>query len=182
MPRSDEDLLIAIKGGDQQALRELFDRHARWLTLRLRRRCGDDGLVDETVVDTFERVWRKADTHRGEGDVGAWLWRIALHRLIDRRRKSVPQPLPRRSVAGIVHRTASSPVDDDVADRVALALEHTDVGTLLEQLAPELRMVLQATVLDGLTVRETADLLGIAPGTVKSRAHRARQRLREEMS
>ena len=52
----------------------------------------------------------------------------------------------------------------------------------LNRLAPELQAVLQATVLDGLSTREAAMLLGIPPGTVKTRARRARARLRQELA
>ena len=52
----------------------------------------------------------------------------------------------------------------------------------LNRLAPELQAVLQATVLDGLSTREAAALLGIPAGTVKTRAMRARARLREELA
>jgi RNA polymerase sigma-70 factor (ECF subfamily) len=57
-----------------------------------------------------------------------------------------------------------------------------EVGAALSQLAPELREVLRAMVLDGLTVRETSVLLGLPEGTVKSRARRARSALREALS
>ena len=56
------------------------------------------------------------------------------------------------------------------------------MGDALRTLAPELRQVLQAMVLDGLTVRETAVLLGLPEGTVKTRARRARIALREALS
>jgi RNA polymerase sigma-70 factor (ECF subfamily) len=54
--------------------------------------------------------------------------------------------------------------------------------TALQRLAPELRDVLQAMVLDGLTVRETSVLLGVPEGTVKTRARRARIAIREALS
>jgi RNA polymerase sigma-70 factor (ECF subfamily) len=57
-----------------------------------------------------------------------------------------------------------------------------EVGDALRQLAPELRQVLQAMVLDGLTVRETSVLFGVPEGTVKTRARRARIALREALS
>ena len=72
--RSDQDLLQAIADGDRTALAVLYERRAAWLVLRLSQRCDDAGLVDETVQDTFVRAWRRADTWRGDGDVGAWLW------------------------------------------------------------------------------------------------------------
>ena len=57
-----------------------------------------------------------------------------------------------------------------------------ELGEALRRLSPELREVLQAMVLDGLTVRETAVLLGVPEGTVKTRARRARIALREALS
>ena len=60
-------------------------------------------------------------------------------------------------------------------------VEHTDVGTALDRLSPELRAVVQATVLDGLSTREAAAFLGIPAGTVKSRMNRARHELREAL-
>lgn len=175
MEPDDRELLAAIDGGDVQALRVLFERHAAWLVLRLSRRCDDRGLVDETVQDTFERVWRHAGRFRGEGDVGAWIWGIAIRRLIDRLRR---------------HRPVPTDLVDQQADRVMLAaedevlqrIEHGDAGAALARLSPELRAVMRACALDGLTTREAAELLGIPAGTVKSRMHRARIELREALT
>ena len=61
-----------------------------------------------------------------------------------------------------------------------LGIEHGDLAGALNRLSPELRAVVQATVLDGLTTSESAVLLGIPPGTVKTRMMRARAQLREE--
>ena len=57
-PRSDGDLLTAVTDRDREALRELYDRHAPWLRARLTRRCGDGGVVEEVLQDTFLAVWR----------------------------------------------------------------------------------------------------------------------------
>ena len=68
------------------------------------------------------------------------------------------------------------------AEEAALpGVEHSDVGTALQRLSTELLAVVQATVLDGLTTREAAALLGIPSGTVKSRMSRARLELREAL-
>ena len=61
---------------------------------------------------------------------------------------------------------------------VLRSTEHGDLAGALRRLSPELRAVVQATVLDGLTTREAADLLGIPAGTVKTRMMRARIELR----
>ena len=63
-----------------------------------------------------------------------------------------------------------------------LDVAHGDVGGALNRLSPELRAVVQATVLDGLTTREAGQLLGIPAGTVKTRMMRARIQLREELA
>jgi RNA polymerase sigma-70 factor (ECF subfamily) len=65
---------------------------------------------------------------------------------------------------------------------VLAGLEYGDVGTALDRISPELREVLRATVVDGLTTRETARLLGIPEGTVKTRARRARAELRAALA
>ncbi len=62
-----------------------------------------------------------------------------------------------------------------------LQVEHSDVGQALQKLSPELLAVVQATVIDGLSTREAAALLGIPSGTVKSRMSRARLELREAL-
>jgi RNA polymerase sigma-70 factor (ECF subfamily) len=61
---------------------------------------------------------------------------------------------------------------------VLTRIENSDVGAAFQRLSPELRAVVQATVLDGLSTREAARLLGIPSGTVKSRMSRARAELR----
>jgi len=172
---TDEELLGRIAEGDRAALRLLFDRHADWLTLRLARRCGDPGLVDEAVSDTFLAAWRSARRYRGRGAVGAWLWGIAVRRLVDRIRR---QPRGEQLVADVLVRSTAPSAED----AVLLGVEHGDLGGALRRLSPELRTVVQATLLDGLTMREAGRLLGLPTGTVKSRLRRARQQLREELA
>ena len=72
--------------------------------------------------------------------------------------------------------------DESAEEQVLLAIEYSDIGSALARISPELQVVLQATVLDGLTTREAAHLLGIPQGTVKTRLARARVRMREELT
>jgi RNA polymerase sigma-70 factor (ECF subfamily) len=71
---------------------------------------------------------------------------------------------------------------ESAEDRVLLGVEHGDLAGALHALSPELRAVVQATVLDGLTTREAARLLGLPAGTVKTRMMRARRALRKELA
>jgi RNA polymerase sigma-70 factor (ECF subfamily) len=168
--RTDAELMAAVAGGEQAALRVLYDRHAPWLLARLRRRCADDGIVAEAVQDTFTAVWKGARRWTGAGDVGAWIWGIGIRQLIGGLRKAGRAPVPTAGHDDAVLVSAE--------DAVLVGVEHGDLAGALGRLSPELRAVVQATVLDGLTTREAGRLLGIPAGTVKTRMMRARAELR----
>jgi RNA polymerase sigma-70 factor, ECF subfamily len=168
---SDEALLASVGEGDRGALRELYERHAPWLTLRLSRRFADPGIVEEVVQDTFVAVWRSARRYRGQGEVAAWIWGIGIRRLIDRLR-------PRRAFS---FAPAQRDAEPSAEEEALLGIEYGDLAGALSRLSPELRAVLEATILDGLTAREAGRRLGIPAGTVKTRLMRARQQLREEL-
>lgn len=169
---SDEELLGAIGVADQRALAALHGRHAPWLTARLMHRCGDAEVVDQALQDTFVAVWRKPGAYRGTGEVAAWLWGIAVRRLVDQLRRR----------PSLTYLPSSEPVVVSAEDEVLVGLYGGDLAGALDQLSPELLSVVHATILDGLSTREAAKLLGIPTGTVKSRASRARIQLREALT
>ena len=169
---SDVDLLAAIGDGDGAALRALYDRHAPWLIVRLSRRCADPSIVEEVVQDTFLAVWKGARRYAGSGEVAAWIWGIGIRRFVDRLRRQRTSTL----LAGL------RGTEPSAEDRVLLGIEHGDLAGAIEHLSPELRAVVRATILDGLTAREAGHLLGIPSGTVKTRLMRARRELREALA
>ncbi|BCM68323.1 MULTISPECIES: RNA polymerase sigma factor [Streptomyces] len=176
--RSDGELLRAIAADrDRHAFEQLYRRYAPWLTARLRGRCADAGIVDDVVQETFLAVWRGTARYREDGEVAGWLWRIGSRRLVDALRGDGARGRLRQALARLRHREEAS-----AEDRVLAGVEHGDLAGALVRLSPELRAVLQATVVDGLTTREAAVLLGIPPGTVKTRAMRARRQLREALA
>jgi RNA polymerase sigma-70 factor, ECF subfamily len=174
----EEELVRRTARGDRAAFDELYRRTAPWLAVRLRRRCADDDIVADVMQETYLAVWRAAGAFAGAavgGSAVGWLWTIAARRLVDafRRRARHAEPPPAAAQPDRV------PAAEDEALHATLGDE---VGDALRRLAPELRQVLQAMVLDGLTVRETSVLLGVPEGTVKTRARRARLALREALS
>ena len=148
-PPSDATLLVGVAEQDIGAFRTLYERHAGWLSLRLARRCNDAELVADAVQDTFVVIWQKPRSFRGDGDVAAWLWGIAIRRLISRLRK-------RSDVAAAFGSSDTVPAAED---EVLLSVEYGDMGAALARLSPEMRAVIQAVVLDGLSAREAAQLL-----------------------
>jgi RNA polymerase sigma-70 factor (ECF subfamily) len=175
----DPQLLRAVADGDRRAFELLYRRHAPWLRQRLAYRCAQAGLVDDVVQEAFLAVWRGAAGFREveRGDVGGWLWRIASRRLVDALRRDTG----RQRLAQVLARYRL-PAEPSAEDRVLVNVEHGELAGSLARLSPELRAVLQATVVDGLSTREAAVLLGIPVGTVKTRAMRARRQLREELA
>ncbi|MEV7679433.1 RNA polymerase sigma factor [Streptomyces sp. NPDC088341] len=178
---NEEGLVRLVAKGDRAAFEELYRRTAPWLTVRLRRRCADEQIVAEVMQETYLAVWRAADAFAGAavgGTAVGWLWTIAARRLVDAfRRRAHHARLPDAMAAGTA-RTVAPAAEDEV---LAAAVDG-EVGDALRRLAPELSDVLRAMVLDGLTVRETAVLLGLPEGTVKTRARRARRAMREALS
>jgi len=169
--RSDAELVTAVADGDRGALRELHDRHVPWITARLTRRTADRDAVAEAVQDTFVAVWKSAGRWDGRGEPAAWMWGIAIRRLIGVLRT-------RQRWARVRRPTDQPEIVVAAEEQVLHGVEHGDLAGALLRLSPELRAVVQATVLDGLSTREAARLLGIPQGTVKTRMMRARAELR----
>jgi RNA polymerase sigma-70 factor (ECF subfamily) len=176
----DRALVARIARGDRSALEQLFRRHAVWLTTRLEYRCGDPDLADIALQDTFIAVWRSAGKYRGRGTVAAWLWGIAIRRLIDQLRRRRPVPMAAETIGALHHRQdgAVTGFEDKLTQRAAFS----ELGPALHNLDPDLQAVLIATAIDGLTTKEAAHLLGVPQGTVKTRLMRARKILQEALS
>ncbi len=112
--------------------------------MRLTRRCNDDSVVADVLQDTFVAVWRGAGSYRGEAEVAGWLWGVAV----------TQARLAGCGVEGAEPRCRSSDVRDgleaSVEEQVLEGVEYGDLGSALSGLSPEMRAVVQATVLDGL--------------------------------
>ncbi|GAA2331501.1 RNA polymerase sigma factor [Streptomyces kunmingensis] len=167
-----------IARGDRVAFDALYRRTSPWMAVRLRRRCADDDVVADVLQETYLAVWRAAGSYAGSvtgGSAVGWLWTIAANRLVDALRKRARHE--RVPTIPLVATTAPAAEDEVLANRVDQDLEQA-----LLRLPVELRQVLQAMVLDGLSVRQTSVLLSMPEGTVKTRARRARIALREALS
>jgi len=171
----DDDLVARVAAGDDTALRELFGRHAPWLAARLRA-VLPAADVEDVLQETFLAAWRGARGYRPQGACGGWLWGIARRQaaLLLRRRGSADQPawtmLPDDLAAG--------PGAPDPAEAaLARAGLEEAVAALGPAGSPE-REVWRLMYEQDRPVAEVAELLGVPPGTVKSRAHRARRLLR----
>jgi RNA polymerase sigma-70 factor, ECF subfamily len=168
----DAELIAAVGRGDDTALRELFGRHAPWLASRLRSVLSAAD-VEDVLQETFLAVWRGARGYRPDGPVGGWIWGIARRQAALFLRRRGPAELVLPAVIAADGRHPSDPAD--------AALSRAALTGAMAALGPEDspdRRVWQLMYVEDRPVAEVAGLLGIPEGTVKSRAHRARRRLR----
>jgi RNA polymerase sigma-70 factor, ECF subfamily len=165
--RSDAELLAAHVAGDRYAFGELFRRHQRQLhrLARLTTRTPED--AEDALQDAMLSAHRGARSFRHDAAVGSWLHRIVVNSCLDRLRRAKAHP--------------TSPLEDiyPVADRTAQVETAIVVHRALMRLPVEQRAAVVAVDMQGYSVADTAALLGVAEGTVKSRCSRARVRLAE---
>jgi RNA polymerase sigma-70 factor, ECF subfamily len=158
-----------------QSVRALHDIYAGPLYVFAYRRIGDTQAAEEIVQDTLVRAWRSADRYdASRGSVAAWLFTIARNLVIDHERRRDHQP-------DTVALPAMVPEPSGEIDRM---LETWQVADALAGLSNTHREVILACHYRGHTIAETAALLGVPDGTVKSRLYYGLRALRlrlEEM-
>lgn len=167
----DAGLMRAHAQGDPDAFGELVRRHRDRLWAVALRTLGDREEAADAVQDALVSAFRSAEKFRGESAVTTWLHRIVVNACLDRarRRQARPTvPLPEVETGSVALRSAVPPPDSDTALTVRAALEH---------LPAEQRVPLVLLDMQGYSVAEIAQMLGVAEGTVKSRCARGRARL-----
>jgi RNA polymerase sigma-70 factor (ECF subfamily) len=165
----DDELIASLAGGDDMALRRLFDRHAPWLAARLRKALPPDD-VEDVLQETFLAVWENAGTYQPRGTPAAWLWAIARNQAALLLRKRGPATQALLDEGGPVSdpaEAAATRTDLDVAAAAALGPPG----------CPD-REVWRLMYEEDRPVAEVAELMGVPEGTVKSRVHRVRRLLR----
>ena len=174
----DRALLMRHAAGDRDAFAELVQRHRDRLWRVALRTLGDADDAADAVQDALLSAYRSAASFRGDSAVTTWLHRIAVNACLDLARKRANRPtVPLVGPDGALDppdRAASAAYDDrDTAAAVVGGLR----GLPIDQAA-----AVVLVDIEGFSVRETAEILGVPEGTVKSRCARARAHLAEVLS
>ena len=153
-------------------IRSLYAEHAGSVRAHVRRILNDQDLAEDVVQETMLRAWRKSDSLLPEsGSVGGWLIRVAHNIALDRLRAQRSRPPE-------VEQGQDSAVTSSFPDHAEATVDSIVVTRAVATLSPSHRAVLREVYYADRTCRETAVVLGIPEGTVKSRLHHAMGQLR----
>ena len=161
--------------GDRDARFHAFVEAYRSKAYRIAwRLCGGDGaLADDVVQDAMVRAYRGMDGFRDEAALSTWFYRILVRQAHNARRRRAVQDRVRALFWREPRRVAPAPSGDPVLrERLAMALNGLSQGQ---------REAFVLVHLEGFTVAESAQILGKAPGTIKSHLHRAVRALRRRL-
>lgn len=170
---SDDSLIMSIADGDKRAMVLLFMRYNVRIHRFVTRLTGNASFAEDVVSEVFLDVWRGAADFGGKSSVSTWLLGIARYKAMT--------ALKRRTEAALDHDVAAAIADD--ADDPEVAAHQASRGVVIRKclmrLPPALREVVDLIYYHEKTVAEVAEIVGIPPGTVKTRMFRARSLLQE---
>jgi RNA polymerase sigma-70 factor, ECF subfamily len=179
--RDESDLIGRAKRNDAAAIRAIIRLCNRRLYRIARSVVRDDLEAEDVVQAAYGRAFTSLPEFRGESRICTWLARIVLNEAFGRRRR--PDAIGHISLQD--RRSARSlPLQDKQPDPERIVAQREIqrlLGRAIDHLPREYRMVLVMRTVEGISVEETAGLLGIPPATVKTRLHRARTLLRARL-
>ena len=181
---ADAELVRRALVRDPGAFRTIMQRHNRRMYRIARSVLRDSTEAEDAVQEAYVSAFTHLASYRGESSLSAWLARITMNEALGRlrgRRSTVDMAaLEERPKAEIIQFPLSTQDDDPertMAQRQILQL----VEQATDDLPEDYRLVFVTRVIEGMSVEETSDVLGIKPETVKTRLHRARKLVREQL-
>ncbi len=170
---------------DEAAVRAIIKANNRRLYRLARGILRNDNEAEDVVQETYVRAFTHLAEFRGDSSLSTWLSRIAMNEAVGRLRRQRPgvelSSLPSGTLeAQIIQFPLLSATDDPERTMAQREIQHVVEGAI-DELPEPFRMVFITRVVEGMNVEETADILGLKPETVKTRLHRARAMLRDNV-
>ena len=162
------------RDGDEALIQAVYREHGRAMLAYATRLLGDRAAAEDVVQEALIRAWRHPEVlTNGKGSIRGWLLTVIRNLVTDRHRARAARP------AEVAETDANPAVERDHADRVVASVT---VLEALEGLSEDHRGVLDQLYFQGRSLGETASVLGIPTGTVKSRTYYALQALRRSLN
>ena len=180
----DQEIVAQVLAGHREAFELLIRRYNQRLYRVVRGVLrADESEIEDVMQQAYVNAYLHLDQFRGQAQFSTWLTKIALYEALGRARKlgrtvSIDEPMEPGG-EGMVDRMRADTPDPE---RQAFAGELRDaLEGAIDQLPPTYRTVFMMREVEGLSTAETADVLNVREEVVKTRLHRARGMLREEL-
>ncbi len=182
---TDTELVRRALARDDAAFRAIMTQHNRRLYRLARGILRNDSEAEDAVQEAYVNAFTHLESYRGDSSLATWLSRIVINEALGRLRRARPvielqTDAAERAEAEIIpfpQSQASGDPERTMAQREILRL----VERATDALPDGFRTVFILRMIEGLGVEETAELLGLRPETVKTRLHRARRLVREQL-
>jgi len=168
----DEEARTGFRAGNPDAIRAVYRTYGKLVFAVAHRVLRDKSLAEEATQETFLRAWRATETFDPGRELGPWLATIARRVAIDIFRREA-----RRPHSALDEVSATDPAVVTIPETAERVYEAWEVRQAVDDLPADEQAVVRLQHLEGLTHAEIADRLNVPIGTVKSRSHRAHQRL-----
>jgi RNA polymerase sigma-70 factor (ECF subfamily) len=182
---TDAELVQRALERDEIAVRAIIKANNRRLYRLARGILRNDGEAEDVVQETYCRAFTRLNEFRGESSLSTWLSRIAMNEALGRLRRQRAavefSSLQEGALeAQIIQFPLISPADDPEKSMAQREIQHVVEGAI-DELPEPFRIVFITRVVEGMNVEETAEILDLRPETVKTRLHRARAMLRDNV-
>jgi RNA polymerase sigma-70 factor, ECF subfamily len=184
-PAKDTEQVTRALARDAGAFRAIMQTHNRSLYRIARSILRNNADAEDALQQAYLSAFTNLANYRGEGTLKGWLSRIVINESLGRMRQrhstiDITEVEQQRSEAQIIQFPHSTPNDDPERTMAQRQIIHL-VEQATDNLPDAFRLVFVARVIEGMTIEETSELLGIKPETVKTRLHRARQLVRDRL-
>jgi RNA polymerase sigma-70 factor (ECF subfamily) len=182
---AEAELIERARRRDEAAIRSILQANNRRLYRLARGILRNDSEAEDVVQETYVRAFTHLDDFRGDSSFATWLGRIAINEALGRLRRQRPSVdldtlAPGVLEAQIIQFPLSGASEDPEKSMAQREIQHV-VEHAIDELPDTFRIVFITRVIEGMNVEETAEILGLKPETVKTRLHRARTMLRDNV-
>jgi RNA polymerase sigma-70 factor, ECF subfamily len=180
---TDQALIRRALARDEAAFRTILQANNRRLYRLARGILRNDAEAEDAVQEAYVRAFTHLESFRGESSLATWLGRIVINEALGRLRRERPSDVNAVTCDAIEARIIQFPLAtaDDPEKSMAQREIRQVVEHAIDDLPEAFRIVFITRVVEGMNVDETAKVLGLKPETVKTRLHRARAMLRENV-
>lgn len=173
---TDDQLISALRKGEEWAMSALYDRYARLVFSLALRILNDRSAAEEAVQEVFVKVWRRCKEYDAKrGKFSSWLSGIAHNHAIDELRRRRVRPSASEDEDAMAEVIADGPAPLDLALQ---SLERRRIVEALQAIPAEQRKPIEMAYFEGFTQQEISDRLHEPLGTIKTRMRLGMQKLK----